>query len=47
MKDAHKVTFTRKCGFKVDAMKGVCPICGTKMFRMLGNHKEEGEDANN
>ncbi len=32
MKDAKEVVMKNK----MKAMKGVCPKCGTKMFRILG-----------
>jgi len=35
MKDGKEVTM--KNGMK--AMKGVCPACGTKVFRILGKAK--------
>ena len=36
MKDAQEVTMKGKGGTKRRALKGVCPTCGTKMFRILG-----------
>jgi len=36
MKDAKEVTMKGKGGTKRKALKGVCPSCGTKMFRILG-----------
>ena len=40
MKDAEEVTM--KNGRS--AMQGVCSVCGTKLFRMLGN-KDAGDKA--
>jgi len=36
MKDPKEVTFKGKGGNKRSAMSGICPTCGTKMFRILG-----------
>ena len=36
MKDAKEVSMNGKGGVKRRAMTGVCPKCGTKMFRILG-----------
>ena len=36
IKDAEEVTM--KNGMM--AMKGVCPVCGTKVFRIMGKKKE-------
>ena len=36
MKDPKEVTFKGKGGNKRNAMSGICPTCGTKMFRILG-----------
>lgn len=36
MKDAQEVTFAGKGGQERRAMQGVCPVCGTKMFKILG-----------
>ena len=36
MRDAQEVTMKGKGGTKRRAMTGVCPVCGTKMFRILG-----------
>lgn len=36
MKDAEEITMKGKGGTERRAMKGVCPVCGTKMFRILG-----------
>ena len=41
MKDAQLVEMKGKGGQVRYAMKGVCPVCGTTMFRILG--KEEAE----
>ena len=38
MKDAKEVTM--KNGR--NAMEGVCPVCGTKLFRMVGNKDKTG-----
>jgi len=35
MKDEKEVVMNRKGGKKGRAMQGVCPKCGTKMFRIL------------
>ncbi|MFA5878421.1 MAG: DUF5679 domain-containing protein [Candidatus Staskawiczbacteria bacterium] len=39
MKDPKEVSFNAKGGKKRNAMSGTCPVCGTKMFRILGNKK--------
>ncbi len=39
MKDPEEVTMKGKGGTKRAAMKGTCPVCGTKMFRILGKAK--------
>ena len=39
MKDAEEVSMKGKGGTKRRAMKGECPDCGTKMFRILGKAK--------
>lgn len=39
MKDAKEVTMNGKGGKKRMAMTGVCPNCGTKMFRIMGLKK--------
>mgnify|MGYP001570170196 CR=1 FL=1 len=39
MKDAKEVSFSGKGGQERRALKGVCPKCGTKMFRILGKKK--------
>lgn len=36
MQDAEEITMKGKGGTERRAMKGVCPTCGTKMFRILG-----------
>jgi len=36
MKDEKEVSMKGKGGTKRRAMTGVCPKCGTKMFRILG-----------
>ncbi len=37
MKDANEVEMKGKGGKTRRAMKGVCPDCGTTMFRIMGN----------
>ncbi len=37
MKDAKEVEMNGKGGVKRRAMRGTCPECGTKMFKILGN----------
>jgi hypothetical protein len=37
MKDANEVEMKGKGGKPRRAMKGVCPDCGTAMFRIMGN----------
>ncbi|MBI5072145.1 hypothetical protein HZB93_04680 [Candidatus Falkowbacteria bacterium] len=39
MKDAKEVTMKGKGGKTRMAMTGTCPVCGTKMFRIMGNKK--------
>lgn len=39
MKDAAETSFEGKGGKKRRAMKGVCPDCGTTMFRILPSKK--------
>jgi len=39
MKDAKEVDMKGKGGMKRSAMTGVCPKCGTKMFRIMGTKK--------
>ncbi len=39
MKDAKEVTMNGKGGKTRMAMTGVCPKCGTKMFRIMGMKK--------
>ena len=36
MKDPKEITMKGKGGTKRRAMTGICPTCGTKMFRILG-----------
>jgi Zn finger protein HypA/HybF involved in hydrogenase expression len=36
MQNAKEITMKGKGGTKRRAMKGECPKCGTKMFRILG-----------
>ncbi len=36
MKDEKEVEMKGKGGVKRRALKGECPTCGTKMFRILG-----------
>ncbi len=36
MKDPKEVTMPAKGGGERRAMTGVCPVCGTKMFRIMG-----------
>jgi hypothetical protein len=36
MKDAKEVSFAGKGGMERRAMQGVCPVCSTKLFRILG-----------
>ena len=40
MKDAKEVSMNGKGGKKRAAMKGVCPVCGTNMFRIMGMSKK-------
>ncbi len=39
MKDPQEVTMKGKGGTMRMAMKGECPKCGTKMFRIMGVKK--------
>jgi Zn finger protein HypA/HybF involved in hydrogenase expression len=39
MQDAKEVEMNAKGGGKRAAMTGVCPNCGTKMFKILGKKK--------
>jgi len=39
MKDEEEVTMKGKGGTTRRALKGTCPVCGTKMFRILGKKK--------
>ncbi len=36
MNDAKEIEMKGKGGIKRRAMTGICPVCGTKMFRILG-----------
>jgi Zn finger protein HypA/HybF involved in hydrogenase expression len=36
IKDAQEVEIKGKGGTKRRAVTGVCPVCGTKIFRILG-----------
>ena len=36
MKDEREVEMKGKGGTKRRAMTGTCPVCGTKMFRIMG-----------
>ncbi len=36
MKEAHEVEMNGKGGVKRRALKGECPTCTTKMFKILG-----------
>jgi len=36
MRNEKEITMKGKGGVKRRAMTGVCPVCGTKMFRILG-----------
>jgi len=36
MKNEKEITMKGKGGVKRRAVTGVCPVCGTKMFRILG-----------
>ncbi|MDB5225340.1 MAG: hypothetical protein JWL87_292 [Candidatus Adlerbacteria bacterium] len=35
MQEAKEVSFEGKGGQERRAMQGICPVCGTKMFRIL------------
>ena len=39
MKEPKEVTFKAKGGKTRNAMSGTCPVCSTKMFRILGAKK--------
>lgn len=39
MKNEKEVTMKGKGGTKRAALTGICPTCGTKMFRILGKAK--------
>lgn len=36
MKDPQEVSMKGKGGVERRAMTGACPVCGTKMFRIMG-----------
>jgi Zn finger protein HypA/HybF involved in hydrogenase expression len=36
MKDEKEIEIKGKGGTKRKAVTGVCPVCGTKMFKILG-----------
>ena len=40
MQDPKEVSFAGKGGQQRRAMQGVCPVCGTKMFKILGKKAE-------
>jgi hypothetical protein len=40
MKDANEVEMKGKGGTTRRAMKGVCPTCGTGMYKILGKKKD-------
>jgi Zn finger protein HypA/HybF involved in hydrogenase expression len=39
MKDPKEVTMKGKGGKERAAMTGTCPVCGTKMFKIMGLKK--------
>jgi len=39
MKNEKEITMKGKGKTKRRALTGVCPVCGTKMFRILGKEK--------
>jgi len=39
MNSEKEVSFKAKGGKKRNAMSGICPVCGTKMFRILASKK--------
>jgi len=39
IKDPQEVSMKGKGGTKRKAVTGVCPVCGTKMFKILGKEK--------
>lgn len=41
MKDEKLVDMKGKGGVKRSATTGTCPVCGTKMFRIMGKAKPE------
>jgi hypothetical protein len=40
MKDAAEVSFAGKGGQSRRALSGLCTVCGTKMFKILGKKAE-------
>jgi len=36
MQDEKEIIMKGKGGTKRKAAKGICPVCGTKMFRIMG-----------
>ena len=40
MNDPQEVEMKGKGGVKRRAMTGICPSCGTKMFRIMGKKKD-------
>lgn len=40
MKDAAEVSFAGKGGQERRALSGLCTVCGTKMFKILGKKAE-------
>lgn len=46
MKDPKEVAMKGKGGTQRRAMTGTCPKCGTKMFRILGNKKQNKIEQN-
>lgn len=41
MQDEKVVEMNGKGGVKRSAVTGTCPVCGTKMFRIMGKAKPE------
>ncbi len=39
MNDPKEIEMNGKGGSKRRAMTGICPVCGTKMFKILGAKK--------
>jgi rRNA maturation protein Nop10 len=37
IKNAEKTTFKTKNGKERYAVKGICPVCGTKMYKILSS----------